>query len=252
MPKRKHEPSQAQSLYDLYVPTVERQENPAPSSIPSPVQEQEQNAEKEMQMYELRKFSDYILNNTNWMKLWNIIHDILHDPALSSEGGDNFNRSRGMEQSLSRCIARCIYVNAEYDVNINSYRTELKFVKKFLNGSGTHTNQVTVKNGRPGKKKSEEEQNLLFERWLKRSRFDFILIIEHGTRRVFVTTETVAKENAIDGSNGITVKFPVDEIYEIQYQNMMPEFYDSEFKKVRQPLSNLINDAYDTFLNQYD
>ncbi|MFZ9741645.1 MAG: hypothetical protein ACO3DP_05170 [Candidatus Nanopelagicaceae bacterium] len=249
---QKRSESQASSIYDLIAHTAEKQEDPVQSSIRSQAQEQERIAEKEMQMYELRKFSDYILNNTNWIKLWNIIHDVLHDPGLSHEGGDNFNRSRGMEQSLSKCIARCIYVNTDYDVNINSYRTELKFIKKLFNSSNTYTNQVTAKNGRPGSKKTEEEQKLLFERWLKSSRFDFIMLIEHSTRRVFVTTESVVKENAVDGSSGIIVKFPIDDIYEIQYQHMMPQFYDSEFKKVKRPLSELMDFAYDTFLDQYD
>lgn len=250
MPTKKHEPSQAGSVFQLAL-FVEEMTDPAQLSIPYLPQEQEQIVEKEVNVEELKEFADYIRNHTNWTLFWNIISVINSDKGLSHEGSSNFIRSTGAEKALVHCIKFAHYVDALYDIDIKEWRTELKFFKDLLTKSNQHTNKIFVKKNRAGAKKTEAEKEVTFQKWMKSDRHDFMLMIDPNSRRVFVVSQVTVKKYAVDGDSGIYIQIPSNELYEIYYQNDLPEFYDSQFITVEYQLSDLIEEAFVKFFSQF-
>lgn len=253
MPRKKHEQSQAGSVFQLAL-FVEEMTDHVQSSTLSLPQEQEMPAKRVINYDEIQEFADYIRDNTNWIKLWNMIYDITHDQGLSHEGGSNFLRSAALEQTIVDCILNAYYVDGLYDFGIQHLpkdKIELKMFKNAINKNGD-TKKFTVKNGRPGKAKTEEQKNVAFKVWLNSNRHDFLMLVDYETRRVFVTSEDVIKNNAVDGTGGIQVSIPANEMIEVLYQNTLPDFYDSFFEHGEVNCSHYYNEAFRRYQTQYE
>lgn len=253
MPRKKHEPSQAESVFQL-ARSVEEMTDHVQSSILSLPQEQEMPAKRNINYDEIQEFANYIRDNTNWIKLWCMIYDITHDKGLSHEGGNNFLRSAALEQTIVDCILNAYYVDGLYDFGIKYLpkdKIELKLLKNALKSNGD-SKKFTAKNGRPGKAKTEEQKNVAFQVWLNSNRHDFLMLFDYEARRVFVTSEDVIKNNAVDGNNGIQVSIPANEMIEVLYQNTLPPFYDSLFEHGEVKCSYYYNEAFRLYSTQYE
>ena len=263
MPKRKHEPSQAQSLYDLCVLTVDSQENPAPLSIPSPVQEQEVPARVKT-FPDVYSFSDYILHNTDWIHFLSRCKTIREDKGLSHIGGANFIRTNAYEEALAESIKNAEYIDGVCDMSVCEDRIEDKFISEFKSKTREEIEIMVKKTRGSANKKDKELQRTdpeayeeqerkkaqkKFDDWMKEDRYDYMIIFHYNSFRMFVTTSDFVKQNAYLKREGIASTFTTADIHEVQWQHIVgvfPELYEN-----RIPYSEFIKQAKIAFKNQY-
>lgn len=230
--RKKHEPSQALSVYDCVL-SVEEREEVAQLSIPFPVQEQETIA-KQLTFPDLKSFSDHILHRTNWFRLFTRCKAICHDKGLSSQGGSNFSRVRLFERALAHSVDGGFHVDNIFDLYIKSDRIEAKFMSK-----NNEVIELIVKKTRGSASKKDlelqridpilfEEQKLkkaekAYQDWLKDDRYDYMILFNYTELRMYVTTSEFVKNHTYLNRACISSIFSVNDpgVIEIDWRSII-------------------------------
>jgi hypothetical protein len=273
MPKRKHEPSQAPSLYDLCAPTAAKQEEPAQSSTPSLLQEQETIVEPFPP--ELHDIADYILHNTNWIVFWSKCKSLREDTGLKSKGSGNFTKTRQFERAFAKSLKGGTHIDDDCDFTLDWVKFDRPLTTllegKFSNGSTSTFKKngevkVTCLNTRPSSQKGDKQWKRTdpdgfaieshrrlqesHEKWLKKVRYEFLILVNYVDQRVFITTSEFTKANSEMCSSGVVVIYPPNTLFEIQWHHVVDPFF--EYIEIEKQYSYIREKAIVEWENQFE
>lgn len=251
---------------------VEETTDPVQLLIPSLLQEQESIVEPFTP--ELLEFADYILHNTDWIGFWSTCKCLYEDPRMNSKGANNFTKTGEFEYALGECLKGAKHIGSDGDCDfiVDWVKFELpirtRLEGKFTNGTCIRANgsvKITARNTRPASKKGDMElertdpdayaleihkrMQVSYTKWLNEKRFEFLIFIDYDGQKVYLTTEEFTKANSEMCASGVTVIFPANTLFEIQWQRVMEPFW--QYRSGKKPFSTFFQEARNQFHAQF-
>jgi len=180
-------------------------------------------------------FIDYLETKVNWNKVFGVVESVYTDEGFKSNA-DNFIRSMAVERAFSK------FSNVErvdqngYDFLFESKeKIEMKMGKNLFYVNDPHTTKKF-------KVKSFLSEKKTVKDFKKQSTFDYLMVVDLTAKRVVIVEDEIARSLYTKGADGAMIQLTLGTYYQCdigEVNNIVPHY----------KLSELINDAYDKFLD---
>lgn len=180
-------------------------------------------------------FIDYLETKVNWNKVFGVVDSVYDDKGFKSNA-DNFIRSIAVEKAFAKFsnVERVDQNGYDFLFN-NTDKVEMKMGKNLFYVKDPHTTKkFKVKSFLSDKKTVEDFQ--------QQSTFDYLMVIDLTARRVVIVEDEIARSLYEQGADGAMISLTLGQYYECEIGEVNPIV-------PRYKLSELINDAYDKFLD---